>query len=67
MKAFCLAFLLIIASVNSKPLEGPGKINDLPAIDPYQPEKSPNVPIQLGERSKIISLLYCKDALFTHI
>merc|ERR1712170_37005 len=25
-------------------------INDLPVIDPYQPEKAPEIPLRLGER-----------------
>ena len=45
----CLCFGFSLAV----PVEGPGKkVNDLPIMDPYQPEKPPNVPIQLGERRK---------------
>jgi hypothetical protein len=51
MKYFIyLAFLVCLSSAS--PLQGPGRINDLPGLDPYQPEKAPNVPIVLGERRK---------------
>ncbi len=33
-------------------LQRPPPINDLPIFDPYNPEKAPEVPIRLGERSK---------------
>ena len=42
------------------------RISGLPSYDPYQPEKSAEIPIVLGERSRMIgitsviySLLYC--------
>ena len=47
-----LVFCLLIGICLSAPVEGPGKINDLPTLDPYQPEKPPVVPIKLGHRSK---------------
>ena len=47
-----LVFCLLIGISLSAPVEGPGKINDLPTLDPYQPEKPPVVPIKLGHRSK---------------
>ena len=51
MKEFLLIFLLS-AYIQAAPVEGPGKINDLLSLNPYQPEKPPTVPIVLGERSK---------------
>ena len=47
-----LIFCLIIGISLGAPVEGPGKINDLPTLDPYQPEKPPVVPIKLGHRRK---------------
>ena len=47
-----LIFCLLIGISLGAPVEGPGKINDLPTLDPYQPEKPPVVPIKLGHRSK---------------
>jgi hypothetical protein len=37
-------------------VEGPGPINDLPMFESYEPEKKHNVPILLGERSKLAHL-----------
>ena len=51
MKSLLIVCLLIGISLGA-PVEGPGKINDLPTLDPYQPEKPPVVPIKLGHRSK---------------
>ena len=45
-------FSIAMVGVSGSPLERPGTINDLPFIDPYQPEKAPKVPITVGERSK---------------
>jgi len=45
-----LIFCLLIGISLGAPVEGPGKINDLPTLDPYQPEKPPVVPIKLGHR-----------------
>ena len=50
-----LVFCLLIGISLGAPVEGPGKINDLPTLDPYQPEKPPVVPIKLGHRSKFDS------------
>ncbi len=47
---FALLLLLVSSSVGV-PVEGPGRINDLPVIEEYQPVKPPVVPIVLGERS----------------
>ncbi len=33
-------------------LQRPPPVNDLPIFEPYNPEKAPQVPIRLGERSK---------------
>ena len=54
MKALLVAaaFSYLVLAAVATPLQRPGKINDLPVIDPYQPEKAPEVPIVLGERSK---------------
>lgn len=34
------------------PVEMPSRNNDLPVLNPYQPEKAPEVPVVLGERSE---------------
>ena len=47
-----LIFCLLIGISLGAPVEGPGKINDLPTLNLYQPEKPPVVPIKLGHRSK---------------
>lgn len=53
MRNSIVVFLaLILGLAFGIPVEGPGKINDLPILDPYQPEKPLDVPILLGERSK---------------
>ena len=44
--------LLCVGALNAVPVDGPGKINDLQTLDPYQPEKAPNIPVLLGERRK---------------
>jgi len=49
--------LFCLASVNAVPVDGPGKINDLQTLDPYQPEKAPNIPVLLGERSRLNGIL----------
>ena len=52
MKSIVIIFILLGVSLGV-PVDIP-KINDLPSLDPYQPEKSPNVPIKLGHRSKFL-------------
>ena len=42
-----------ICFVESAPVEGPGRLDDLPFIDMFQPEKKQNVPIKPGEYRKI--------------
>ena len=32
----------------------PPPINDLPIFNPYTPEKAPQVPIKIGERSELV-------------
>lgn len=44
--------LLCLKALNGVPVDGPGKINDLQTLDPYQPEKAPDIPVLLGERRK---------------
>ena len=55
MKLIIFLCLLCVAlcSVESAPVEGPGRLDDLPFIDMFQPEKKQNVPIKPGEYRKI--------------
>merc|ERR1712107_388789 len=48
MKSIVIILILLGVSLGV-PVDIP-KINDLPSLDPYQPEKPPNVPIKLGHR-----------------
>ena len=49
-----VTFFLLFSLAKAVPVEGPGPLNelDLPSLDPYQPEKAPSIPIQLGSRRK---------------
>ena len=53
MRALVIFFLLF-SLTKAVPVQGPGPLNelDLPSLDPYQPEKAPSIPIQLGSRRK---------------
>mgnify|MGYP001345772283 FL=1 len=55
MRALVIFFLLF-SLTKAVPVQGPGPLNelDLPSLDPYQPEKAPSIPIQLGSRRKQI-------------
>ena len=55
MKFVIFFWLLCVTmcSVESAPVEGPGRLDDLPFIDMFQPEKKQNVPIKPGEYRKI--------------
>ena len=52
--------LFLLGLAQAVPVEGPGPLNelDLPVPDPYQPEKAPNIPIELGSRSKFLVSFY---------
>ena len=52
--------LFLLGLAQAVPVEGPGPLNelDLPVPDPYQPEKAPNIPIELGSRSKFLKHLF---------
>lgn len=45
-----ILILGIIQSLSGVPVEPPGKINDLPIINLFQPDKNEKVPIVIGER-----------------
>ena len=51
---FCIVGLslilgLVVTYVAAVPVEGPGRLDDLPYIEMFQPEKKQNVPIRPGE------------------
>jgi len=49
---FFLLGLFVSCHVQSAPVEGPGRVDDLPNIEMFQPEKKQNVPIKPGEYRK---------------
>ncbi len=55
MARLLLLAALAVAAVlpaEAVPLEKPGRINDLPGYGFFQPEKIPQVPVLIGERSE---------------
>ncbi len=54
MTPFLFVLICLVASchVQCAPVEGPGRVDDLPNIEMFQPEKKQNVPIKPGEYRK---------------
>jgi hypothetical protein len=64
---FCLLITLI--RIRSAPVEGPGRLDDLPNIEMFQPEKKQNVPIKAGEYRKWLTFksLGCIPSFEFHV
>ena len=61
MKAVLVLGLVLAFSVldsNPAPVEGPGRLDDLPNIEMFQPEKKQTVPIKAGEYREKKMYLY---------